>query len=139
MAEPEDIVAGIVFTVTGLAIPAAVAAHHFFSIDVMAFANLGSSRLVFGWSFAVMAVAVAGLNVYLSFIAPWRYKRATGSMQNYSWVSGLPAIGGFFVLFAGALIPASPAVGATLLVVYVADTGGLPWFFVSTVFLSARD
>jgi hypothetical protein len=60
MADPEDILAGIVFTVTGLAIPSAVAAHHFFGIDVMAFANLGVSRHVFGWSFAAMAVAVTG-------------------------------------------------------------------------------
>jgi len=139
MAEPEDIVAGIVFTVTGLAIPSAVAAHHFFSIDVMAFADLGLSRLVFGWSFAAMAVGVAGLNVYLSFIAPWLFKRDTGSMDGYAGMSGFPAIGGFFVLFAGALIPASPLLGAALLVVYFADTGGLPWFFVSTVVLPARD
>ena len=97
MADPEDIVAGIVFTVTGLAIPSAVVAHHFFAIDVMAFANLGLSRHVFGWSFAVMAAAVAGLNIYLSLIAPWRYKRETGSMQGYRSMSGLPAIGGFFV------------------------------------------
>ena len=139
MAEPEDIVAGVIFAVTGIAIPSAVAAHHFFGIDVMAFANLGLSRHVFGWSFAVMAVAVAGLNVYLSFIAPWRYERETGSVEGYRSMSGLPAIGGFFVLFAGALIPASPMVGAGLLLVYVADTGGLPWFFISTVVLPARD
>ena len=139
MAEPEDIVAGAIFAVTGLAIPSAVAAHHFLAIDVMAFANLDLSRHVFGWSFAAMALAVAGLNVYLSFIAPWLYKRETGSMQGYRNISGLPAIGGFFVLFAGALIPASPIVGASLLVVYVVDTGGLPWFFVSTVVLPAFD
>ncbi len=139
MADPEDIVAGIVFTVTGLAIPSAVAAHHFFGIDVMAFANLGSSRHVFGWSFAVMAIAVAGLNLYLSFVAPWLHKREFGSMEDYSRISGFPAIGGFFVLFAGALIPASPVVGAGLLLIYVADTGGLPWFFVSTVSSRSRD
>ncbi|NNC64785.1 MAG: hypothetical protein HKN84_08380 [Gammaproteobacteria bacterium] len=139
MADPEDILAGIVFTVTGLAIPSAVAAHHFFGIDVMAFANLGVSRHVFGWSFAAMAVAVAGLNVYLSFIAPWLYERRMGSMQGYRAMSGLPAIGGFFILFAGALIPASAIVGASLLVVYLADTGGLPWFLVSTVLLPPRD
>ena len=139
MAAPEDVVAGVIFTVTGLAIPSAVAAHHFFAIDVMAFANLGLSRYVFGWSFAVLAIAVAGLNVYLSIIAPWLYERETGSVQGYRGMSGLPAIGGFFVLFAGALIPASPVVGAGLLLVYVADTGGLPWFFVSTVLLSADD
>ncbi len=127
------------FGVTGLAIPSAVAAHHFFGIDVMAFANLGLSRHVFGWSFAVMAAAVAGLNIYLSLIAPWRYKRETGSTQGYRSMSGLPAIGGFFVLFAAALIPASPIVGASLLLIYIADTGGLPWFFVSTVLLPLRD
>ena len=138
MTDPEDIVAGIVFTVTGLAIPSAVAAHHFFSIDVMAFANLGLSRQVFGWSFAVMAIPVAGLNIYLSFIAPWLYERETGSLEGYSGMSGLPAIGGFFVLFAGVLIPASPIVGASLLLVYLADTGGLPWFLVATVLLPPR-
>ena len=127
------------FTATGLAIPSAVAAHHFFSIDVMAFTDLGMSRQLFGWSFAVMALAVAGLNVYLSFIAPWRYERETGSLQGYRSISGLPAIGGFFVLFAGALIPASPIVGTGLLIVYFADTGGLPWFFVSTVLLPPRE
>ena len=112
MAEPEDIVAGIIFTVTGLAIPSAVAAHHFFSIDVMAFANLGVSRHVFGWSFAVMAFAVAGLNIYLSFIDPWIYERETGSLEGYSGMSGLPAIGGFFVLFAALpcnTVPFTPA------------------------------
>lgn len=138
MAAREDIVAGIIFLITGLAIPSAVVAHQFFSVDIMAFANLGVSRHVFGWSFAVMATAVAGLNIYLSFIAPWLYERETGGMEDYSEMSGLPAIGGFFVLFAAVLIPASPVVGAGLLVVYLVDTGGLPWFFVTTVFLQPR-
>lgn len=133
MAAPEDIVASAMFAVTGIAIPSAIAAHHFFSIDVMEFANLNLSRYVVGWSFAVMATAVAGLNIYLIVLVPWLYEREMGSMDGYSGMSGLPVIGGFLALFAAMLIPASPLIGVGLLIVYLADAGGLPWLLATTV------
>ena len=132
MSSREDIIAGTVFVITAVAIPAEVAAHHFFAIDIMAFADLGVSRYLFGWSFALLAGAVTAMNAYLSYIRPWMHVRKHGSLDDYSHVSGLPAIGGFLVLFAGALIPASPVVGFLLLGVYFADVGGLPWFLAVT-------
>jgi hypothetical protein len=49
-------------------------------------------------------------------------------MDDYSNISGLPLIGGFFIFCAGALLPSSISVGIFLLVIYTLDTGGLPWF-----------
>jgi hypothetical protein len=131
----EDFYAGIFFAAVGIGIPAVVIAHQFFGFDPMAFAGLGSSRYVVGWTLALLAGVIALLNICLTYVVPWLHEREHGDMEDYSNSSGLPIIGGFFVLFAGALLPASPAIGVLLLVVYLADTGGLPCFFLTTVVL----
>jgi hypothetical protein len=126
MASREDILAGIFFAIVGSAIPAVVVTHHFFGIDPMAFAALGVSRYILGSAFAMLAAAVSILNLYLAYLVPWLYQREHGTMQDYSSASGLPIISGFFVLFAGALLPTSPAIGVVLLLIYCADSLGLP-------------
>jgi len=135
MISREDIYASIFFAVVGIGIPAVVVAHHFFGLDPMAFARLGLSRYVLGWALAILAAAIALLNAYLGYFVPWLYRREHGNMEGYSHMSGLPLVSGFLVFFAAALLPAAPAIGVLLLVVYFADTGGLPWFFLMTVVL----
>ena len=127
MAHREDIIAGLIFAAIGVAIPSAAVAQHFFQIDIIAFAGLGFSRGVVGWSFGILAFAIAALNGYLNYIAPKLHERRHGTLTDYAHVSGIPIVGGFFVLFAAVLLPPAPWAGVLLLSIYLADTGGLPW------------
>ena len=126
-----DTVALLLFIAVALVIPAAVIAQHFFGVDILSALRLGPVRLYVGIGFAALAILITLLNVYLSFVAPWLHYREHGDMQDYSHMSGFPVIAGLFVLFAGVLVPSSPPVGVVLLITYLADTGGLPWFLFS--------
>jgi hypothetical protein len=129
----EDVFAIIIFAALGLAIPAVVVLRHFLGIDIVPFIKPASVRTVFGVLLALAATLVCGLNVYLSFISPWLYKREHGSLDGYGSMSGLPIIGGLFTLGAGALLPESTVLGVFLLALYALDTGGMPWFFIQTL------
>jgi hypothetical protein len=122
-----DITIYIIFGTVGLLIPLVVTARHFFDIDLLPSFNWG--RTVLGIIFTLLATAVCLLNVMLSTIGPWLYKRKHGSMKDFGSMSGLPMVGSFFVLFAGALMPPSVLVGSFLLILYVIDGNGFPSFF----------
>jgi hypothetical protein len=126
----EDVYAIVFFVLLGIAIPAVVVIRHFLGMDITAFITPVSVKTVLGFVFALLATLVCALNFYLSFISPWLYKREHGSMDDYGAMSGLPVVGGFFVLFAGALMPVSGATGVFLIALYALDTGGVPWFFI---------
>jgi hypothetical protein len=54
-------------------------------------------------------------------------------MADFAGMSGLPVIGGFFILCAGSLMPPSVLLGIFLLLLYVIDGNGIPWIFISIV------
>jgi hypothetical protein len=85
-----------------------------------------------GLGLAVIGLLFGVLNAYLSFFRPWLYRRRRGSMEGYRFVSGLPLFGTLFVGLSGVFgfgEPYTTALGLTTLAI---DTGGLPWFLVST-------
>jgi hypothetical protein len=88
---------------------------------------------VFGVLLSIAATLVCALNIYLSFISPWLYRKEHGNMEGYDAPSGLPVVGGFFIMGAAVLLPESLTLGIFFLTVYVMDTGGLPWFFIQMV------
>lgn len=124
-----DSIVLILFTTAALLVPAAVVLRHFLEIDPLVWLHMHWGRTVIGVIFTLLATLVTALNFYLAVIAPWSYKRRHGSMDDYSFISGLPVIGGFFIFCAGALLPPSGAIGIYLLTLYGLDSGGLPWFF----------
>ncbi len=83
-----------------------------------------------GWTFAA---AVLGLfNFHLSFVRPLLFRWRYGSLAKYRHVSGFPVFGTLLVLVGGllgfgAVITASVGLTAMLL-----DTGGPPWFLLTT-------
>jgi hypothetical protein len=129
----EDVYAIVIFASIGLAIPAVVVLRHFLGIDIVPFIKPTSVRTVFGVLLALAAALVCVLNVYLSHLSPWLYRREHGSLEGYGSMSGLPMVGGLFTLGAGALLPESAALGVFLLALYALDTGGMPWFFIQTL------
>ena len=129
----EDVIVFIIFATIGLIIPAVVALHHFIGIDPLSMLHLKWGRTVLGVIFTILATGVCLLNFYLSLLVPWLYKRRHGSMANFAHVSGLPFLGGLFILFAGALMPPSVLLGSFLLLLYVIDGNGIPWFFISII------
>lgn len=87
--------------------------------------------------FAAVGFMIAGLffaiiNFYLSFIRPRRLLRRHGSLEGISNISGIPLIGTILVIFGGAF--GVGAIGTALLglLVLALDTGGAPWFLIST-------
>lgn len=81
-----------------------------------------------GGVLATVAGLIGGLNVYLAYWRPWRYRRRWGSLAGYRFVSGLPLVGTLF-LVAGCLIAfGSPTVGLIGGLAGLLDVGGLPWF-----------
>lgn len=114
----------LIFAAVTLAIYAAVIGKHFYGTDPLPYISWG--RTAVGAIFAILACMVFLLNVYLHVIVPWLYKRAYGSMEGYSSMSGLPGLCSFFVLFAGVLLPTSIVVGIVLLFILTIDPLGLP-------------
>ncbi len=129
----EDVIAFIIFATIGLIIPVVVALRHFIGIDPLSSLHINWGRTVVGTVFTLLATGVCLLNFYLSILVPWLYKRQHGTMADFRGVSGLPVVGGIFILCAGALMPSSVSLGIFLLLLYVIDGNGIPWFFVSII------
>lgn len=123
----------LVFAGMALLILAAVVTRHFYGMNAMPFLEMSWGRLIFGVIFAVLAGLVVLLNIWLSWIVPWLYKREHGSMDDFHGSSPLPVIAGFFVAFAGVLLPPSQAVGFVLLILFAIDPAGLPALFHTTI------
>lgn len=124
-----DLIVLTLFTCAALAVPATIIARHFLQIDPLALLRLDWGRTVAGSLFGLLATLTTALNFYLAVIAPWRHRSRHGNLDDYHSISGLPLIGGFFILGAAALLPASSLMGICLLLLYSLDSGGLAWFF----------
>ena len=128
-----DLTVLIVFAMVGLIIPAIIALRHFIGIDPLSVLHIKWGRTVVGIVFTILATGVCLLNFYLTLFVPWHHRRRHGSMANFAHMSGLPLIGGFFVFCAGALMPPSVPLGIYLILLYVIDGNGIPWFFISII------
>ncbi|UCE51160.1 MAG: hypothetical protein JSV31_18070 [Desulfobacterales bacterium] len=129
----EDNIVLIIFAAVGVMIPAVIVSRHFIGIDSLSLLHIKWGRTFVGTVFTLLAAGVCLLNFYLSILVPWLYRRRHGSMANFAHVSGLPVIGGVFIFCAGALMPPSISLGIFLLLLYVIDGNGIPWFFVSII------
>jgi hypothetical protein len=129
----EDIVVLVIFAIIGLIVPGVVVLRHFIGLDPISLLNIKWGRMVLGMVFILLATGVCLLNFYLSLLVPWLYKRRHGSMADFASMSGLPLIGGFFILCAGALMPTSVPLGIYLLLLYVIDGNGIPCLFVAVI------
>lgn len=78
----------------------------------------------------VWAGLIAVLNFNLSFIRPWRYRKANGSMEGYRFVSGIPLIGWAGILAAMALGWGAAGTSLMALALCGIDTGGPVWFLI---------
>ena len=121
------------FAIIGIGIPTVIALRHFYGLDPLAWLQPMSGRQWVGLLFTLLAVTVCLLNFYLTILAPWLYQKRHGSMEGFGLISGLPLIGGIFVLVAGSLMPASLYLGIFFLMLYAMDGNGLPWLFFSTL------
>ena len=79
-----------------------------------------------------LAAAIGSLNLYLSWIRPWIYRRRHHSLEGYRHSSGVPAFGTILVTLALLTSAGSKPIAAVALLVLTIDTGGLPWFLVQT-------
>ena len=126
----EDVIVFIIFATIGLLIPFVVVLRHFIGIGPLSSLHINWGGTFVGAVFTLLAIGVCLLNFYLSILLPWLHKRRHGSMADFRGMSGIPLVGGIFVLCAGALMPSSVLFGIFLLLLYVIDGNGIPRFFV---------
>ena len=129
----EDLIVFILFATIGLLIPVVVALRHFIGISPLSSLHINWGGTVAGTVFTLLATGVCLFNFYLSILVLWLYKRQHGSMADFRGVSGLPIVGGIFILCAGALMPPSVSFGIFFLLLYIIDGNGIPWFFISII------
>ena len=122
-----DIIVLILFLTIALIIPAVVVLQHFVGVDTLSLLNIKWGRTVVGIGFTLLASIVCVWNFYLGIVGPWLYRREHGGNDEIGHVSGLPLIGGFFIMFAAALMPSSINLGVYLFLLYAIDTNGFPW------------
>jgi hypothetical protein len=79
------------------------------------------------------AGAAIGLqNFYLSFVRPLLHRLSRGNLEGYKFVSGLPMIGTILTVLAVIYGFGSGGTAAIGVCALIWDTGGLPWFVLST-------
>lgn len=79
------------------------------------------------------AVFVTLFNAHLNFSRPWLHYIKHKNMENYRFVSGIPAVGSIAILVSSLWSPPSLWIGILMLVTYILDTGGLLLFAVTVV------
>ncbi len=79
-----------------------------------------------------VAAVIGVLNLYLSFVRPWNYRRRHGTDFGYRFVSGVPVLGTLLLAPVVLLSLGTPYLAACGLLVSMIDTGGLPWFLIMT-------
>lgn len=90
------------------------------------------SSAVEGWWLLIPAAFFALLNFHLSFTRSWIYHRRHGSHEGYRHVSGYPLLGNLFAISAALVCFGNPLIAGCALATVLLDTGGTPWFVVST-------
>jgi len=92
----------------------------------------GQHSSVAAVAFMTGAVAIAGVNFYLSFVRPRLYRFRHDSMDGYRFVSGVPIIGSVLTIM-GAIFGFG-AIGLAILgiIAFALDTGGSGWFVIAT-------
>ena len=78
-----------------------------------------------GYTVLTLLALIVLTNLNLSFFRPWRHKRKYGSIDNYQNISGIPGVGTIFVLAAALFLPPSLTFGIVLVILFLADVGGL--------------
>ncbi|WP_146653240.1 hypothetical protein [Labilithrix luteola] len=92
----------------------------------------GNEHHTSGLAVLLFALLIGALNFHLSFVRGLLYRRATGSLDGYRHVSGLPMVGTLLVVI-GTLLGFGSAVCAAIgLLAIGIDTGGLVWFLIAT-------
>ena len=79
-----------------------------------------------------IAGLIAGINLYLLYLRPRRYRRRQGADVGYHFVSGLPTVGNLLVVGGCFAAFGSGLVGGWGLLVALADPDGLAWFPIRT-------
>ena len=128
-----NVIVMVLFLTIGLIIPGVIVLHHFIGIDTLSLLKIKWGRTVVGIGFTLLASAVCIWNFYLNAVGPWLDRRKPGDLEQIDHTSGLPVIGGFFVMFAAALMPSSVGLGAYLFLLYIIDVNGLPWVVISLI------
>ena len=80
----------------------------------------------------VLALGIAGLNCYLSWVRPLLYLRRHGSRDGYRFVSGIPLIATVLAVGATLLAFGNDGIAIAGIVVQFLDTGSPLWFVYAT-------
>ena len=122
--ERKDLLSCLPLVILAVALPVLVIARQFFGFMVFRY----EPWTLAGGLFLFLAVLVTSINIYTSFLRDrihvWRH----GNLDDFQFVSGIPAIGSVFVALSSLCFAQSPLIGALLVFAIIADTGGFFWF-----------
>lgn len=99
---------------------------------VSIFSDRAPSSSAAGISLGSISLAIAAVNVWLSFIRPSLWKNKHGTMDGFRHASGIPGLGTIFAILASVIGFGSDLSAMLTLLAMVVDTGGLPWFVWAT-------
>ena len=97
-------------------------------ISLVVSATGGNRQSTAALALMMVALGIAALNFYLSFIRPVVFHRRGGSFDEYRHVSGIPIVGTVVVVVGAILGFGSALCSALGLVAMALDTGGSVWF-----------
>ena len=114
------------FIVLAVSLPFLIVTRQFLGFFVY-----GGAWQIAGNLFLFAGVFVAAVNIYTSFIRDRIHLFRHGNMDNFQFVSGIPAIGSVFIITSSLCFTQSTLFGIALLATTVIDTGGFPWFLIA--------
>jgi hypothetical protein len=122
--ERENLLPILPFIALAVALHGLVVARQFFGLMVFN----DDSWAIPGSLFLFLAGFVTFVNIYTSFLRDRIHNWRHGNMDDFQFVSGVPAIGSVFVILGSLCFTQSPMVGTVLIALIIADTGGFFWF-----------
>ena len=91
---------------------------------------------IIGLISCALGTFIACLNLYFSFIRYPVHRWRGGTRNDYRWVSGIPAVGSILLWLGARLLVGRPALMWTAIGISLIDTGGLPCFVATMLYMS---
>jgi hypothetical protein len=90
---------------------------------------------IIGLTLCAFGTLIACLNFYISFLRYPLHRWRGGTRDDYRWVSGVPMVGSISLWTGAQLLAVRPALAWTALVISFFDTGGIPAFCVTMIYM----
>lgn len=102
------------------------------TVTLSAYIYDGRSMQWWSWTLIGFGLIIGAINFHLSFIRPLIHKFRYTNMDDYRFVSGIPLFGTLIAVASAWACQGNPISIVIAFIILLVDTGGLPWFVIST-------